>query len=375
LIERLFESILLEKGETMEDGKKLVIMVDDNPTNLLVGKAALAEKYRVVTVPSAAKLFNILENNYPAIILLDVDMPDMNGYETIKILKSNAETRNIPVIFLTGRAEFDDELTGLNLGAIDYITKPFHPALLLKRVEIHLLVEIQRKTLSVQAAELKFFNDNLQRMVEEKTQNILNLQSSLLKTIAELVECRDDITGGHIERTQRGIKILLDEIENKGLYREETKDWDVNLLLQSCQLHDVGKISISDNILKKPGKLSKEEFEEMKKHTHFGKQIIERIESLAKESVFLNYAKIFAVSHHEKWDGTGYPHGQKGNQIPLLGRIMAIADVYDALVSVRPYKEAFPHDKAVEIIRESAGAQFDPKLTDMFVGSANLLLA
>ena len=354
----------------MEDDKKLVILVDDNPTNLWIGKNVLSEKYRVVTVPSAEKLFKILENNFPAIILLDVDMPEMNGYDAIKILKSKDETKNIPVIFLTGRTESDDELTGLSLGAIDYITKPFQPSLLLKRIEVHLLVELQQKILKEQATELQFFNENLQKMVEEKTQNVLDLQSALLKTIAELVECRDDITGGHIERTQKGVKIMLDEIQSHGLYGKETMDWDAELLVQSCQLHDVGKISISDNILKKPGKLSEQEFEEMKKHADFGKQIIEKIESLAKESAFLNYAKIFAASHHEKWDGSGYPCGIKGNEIPLLGRIMAVADVYDALVSARPYKNAFSHEEAVRIICNGSETQFDPALVSLFVKAA-----
>jgi putative two-component system response regulator len=287
-------------------------------------------------------------------------MPGMNGYEAIKILKSKPETKDIPVIFLTAKTESDDELEGLSLGAIDYITKPFQPQLLLKRIEVHLLVEAQRK-------ELLYFNDNLQQLVEEKTRNILELQNALLKTIAELVECRDVITGDHIERTQRGISIMLEELEKSGVYREETKDWDTKLLLQSCQLHDLGKISIADSILKKHGKLDEEEFEEMKKHTVFGERVIEKIETMAKESDFLKYAKIFAASHHEKWDGTGYPRGLKGNEIPLLGRVMAIADVYDALTSVRPYKKAFTHEEAVRIIAEGGGTQFDPALVELFV--------
>jgi len=347
----------------MEDEKKLVLLVDDNPANLRIGKNVLAEKYTVATCPSAEKMFSLLENNSPAVILLDVDMPEMNGYEAIKILKSKPETKDIPVIFLTARTESDDELTGLSLGAIDYITKPFQPPLLLKRIEVHLLVEAQRK-------ELQYFNENLQKMVEEKTQSVIELQNALLKTMAELVECRDDITGGHIERTQRGIKILLEEIEKSGVYKEETKGWNVDLLLQSSQLHDVGKISINDNILKKPSKLNREEFNDMKKHASFGEQIIEKIETLAKESDFLNYAKIFAASHHEKWDGSGYPRGLKGNEIPLLGRIMAIADVYDALTSVRPYKKAFSHEEAVRIITESSGTQFDPALVEVFSRTA-----
>ena len=351
----------------MESKKELIILVDDNTANLRIGKNVLAEKYAVATAPSADKLFSLLENNNPDLILLDVDMPEMNGYEAIKILKAKDEIKNIPVIFLTGKTESGDELEGLSLGAIDYITKPFQPALLLKRIEVHLLVEAQRKTLEQQAGELKNFNDNLQKMVEEKTQNVLELQDALLKTMAEMVEYRDNITGSHIERTQKGIKILLDELEKSGIYRDETKGWDVNLLLQSSQLHDVGKISIGDNILKKPDKLNDEEFEEMKKHTVFGEQVIERIESLAKGSDFLKYAKIFAASHHEKWDGSGYPRGLKGNEIPLLGRIMAIADVYDALISDRPYKKAFTHEEAVAIILDGKEKHFDPILVDLFL--------
>jgi len=354
----------------MESDKKLIFLVDDDITNLRIGSNVLGEKYNIATAPSAAKMFTLLKNNGPAIILLDIDMPEMNGYEAIKILKSNPQTKDIPVIFLTAKYESNDELEGLSLGAIDYIIKPFTPALLLKRIEIHLLLEEQRKILEKQAAELKEFNNNLQKMVEEKTQEVLELQNALLKTIAELVECRDDITGGHIERTQRGIKILLEEIEKNGCYREETKDWDMDLLLQSSQLHDVGKISINDNILKKPGKLTEEEFDEMKKHASFGEQIIERIEALARESEFLNYAKIFAASHHENWDGSGYPRGLKGNEIPLLGRILAIADVYDALTSVRPYKQAFSHEEAVQIITEGIGTQFDPELVKSFIQSS-----
>jgi putative two-component system response regulator len=188
--------------------------------------------------------------------------------------------------------------------------------------------------------------------------------------MAEMVEYRDDITGGHIERTQRGIKLILEEMERSHVYREETTGWDINLLLQSCQLHDVGKIHIPDNILKKTEKLDDEEFSEMKKHTLIGEKIIGEIENLAKESEFVKYAKIFAATHHEKWDGTGYPRGLKENDIPLLGRIMALADVYDALVSVRPYKKAFTHEEAVRIIAEGSGTQFDPVLVDVFLRTA-----
>jgi len=357
----------MDKGKDMEGEKILIIMVDDNPANLRIGKNVLAEKYTVATAPSTEKLFSLLENNTPALILLDVEMPEINGYQAIKMLKSKPETKDIPVIFLTGRTEVDDELEGLSLGAIDYITKPIQPLLLMKRIDLHLLIQEQKKTLEQQAADLKFFNDNLQKMVDEKTQNIIELQNALLKTMAELVEYRDDITGRHIERTQKGIRIMLTEIQKNGIYPEESGNWDIETLVQSCQLHDVGKIFISDNILRKPGELTSDEFEDMKIHTNIGKQIVEKVEILAKESEFLKAAKIFAASHHERWDGKGYPHGLKGNEIPLLGRVMAIADVYDACVSVRPYKNAYTHEETVKIISEGSGTQFDPVLVDVFV--------
>jgi putative two-component system response regulator len=351
----------------MEGEKELVFLVDDDPANLRIGSNVLEGKYDVATAPSAAKLFGLLESNSPAIILLDIVMPEMDGYEAIKILKSSPKTKDIPVIFLTARSESDDELEGLSLGAVDYITKPFKPALLLKHIEIHLMLEAQRITLAKQAAELEYFNDNLQKMVEEKTKNVMNLQDAMLRTIAEMVEYRDSITGSHIERTQRGIKILLEAIKKHGFYSEEAKDWQVDLLLRSSQLHDVGKISINDNILRKTEKLNEEEFENMKKHTAIGEQIIEKIGSLAMESDFLKYAKVFASSHHEKWDGTGYHRGLKEGEIPLLGRIMAIADVYDALVSDRSYKRAFSHEEAVKMILEERGKYFDPVLVDLFL--------
>jgi putative two-component system response regulator len=351
----------------MEEQRALVFMADDNPANLRIIKNVLTEKYATATAPSAKKLFDLLEDNSPDMILLDVDMPEMDGYEAITILKSKPETKDIPVIFITGRTESDDELKGLSLGAIDYITKPIQPLLLLKRIEVHLLVEEQRKILEQQAAELKNFNNNLQKMVDEKTKNMLELQNAVLRTMAELVDYRDDITGKHSERTQRGIRILLEEIQRRGLYQEEAKDWDIDMLVQCCQLHDIGKLFINDSILMKPGKLTKDEYENMKTHTHIGEQIVEKVELLAKESEFLKYAKIFAANHHEWWDGNGYPQGLKGEDIPLLGRVMAIADVYDSLVSERPYKSVFSHEEAVKMITDGSGTQFDPSLVKIFI--------
>jgi putative two-component system response regulator len=351
----------------MEENNKKIILVDDNPSNLRTGKNVLSEKYEVYTAPSAAKLFSFLNDIKPALILLDINMPEMNGYEAIKVLKAKDNTKDIPVIFLTGKTDAENELTGLDLGAIDYITKPFMPPLLLKRIEVHLLVEAQKKTLEAQQKELKNFNDNLQRMVDEKTKTVLELEDAILKTVADLVESRDDITGGHIERTQRGVGLLAGALRDHPVYGVEVAEWDIKLLLQSSQLHDVGKIVISDRILQKPGRLIDEEFAEMKKHAAFGVQIIEKIEASTSASDFLKYAKIFAGTHHEKWDGSGYPNALTGENIPLQGRIMALADVYDALVSERPYKKAFSHAEAVKIIKDSKGTQFDPALADIFV--------
>ncbi|MDR2403612.1 MAG: response regulator [Spirochaetaceae bacterium] len=357
----------------MEDQHSVIMLVDDNIANLKIGKNALVDTYDVYTAPSAAKMFELLERNIPSLILLDINMPEMDGYEAIKLLKEKERTRDIPVVFLTGKDDPDSEFEGLSLGAIDYIAKPFSPPLLRKRIEVHLLVEdqkkrltVQNKTLEIQRRELQNFNDNLQQMVTEKTHTVLELQNAILKTVADLVECRDDITGGHIERTQRGLRILVNALLDQGLYPELFSVLDIELFLQSSQLHDVGKIAISDQILKKPGPLTKEEFDNMKQHTTFGVKIIEKIEAGTSACDFLDYAKILAGSHHEKWNGQGYPLGQKGDEIPIQGRLMAIADVYDALTSERPYKKAFSHEEAVQIILEGRGTHFDPLLTDMF---------
>jgi putative two-component system response regulator len=344
----------------MDTERKNIILVDDDPTNLAVGSDALDEHYDVLTLNSGARLLNILEKKIPDLILLDVEMPEMNGYEVIKQIKDRAETADIPVIFLTAKTDTESEIMGLSLGAVDYITKPFSPPLLLKRIEMHLLLESQKK-------ELINFNNNLQDMVKAKTASVFELQNAILKTMAELVEFRDDITGSHIERTQKYLSVLLNALTKYRLYEDITASWDTNFILPSAQLHDIGKIAIKDSILQKPGKLTDEEFEEIKKHPVFGKKVIQKIKENTTEKAFLEYAEIFAISHHEKWDGSGYPYGLKGEEIPLLGRLMAIADVYDALVSERPYKKPFTHEEAVKIIAEGSGKHFDPAITDMFL--------
>jgi len=345
----------------MTSAQKTIFLVDDDMTNLTVGDKTLSEIYNVFTLNSGALLLKMLDRRIPDLILLDVEMPGLDGYETIRLIKAKKETCNIPVIFLTGKSNSESELEGLSLGAIDYISKPFSPPLLRKRIELHLLVDSQKK-------ELVNFNNNLLNMVDAKTKTILELQNAILNTMAELVEGRDEIEGTHIEKTQRYLQILLTAIQEKELYREETASWDCDLVLQSTQLHDVGKIVIKDNILQKPGKLTDEEFEQVKKHTTFGEKIIDKIRKNTSEETFLHYARIFAGTHHEKWDGTGYPKGLKNVEIPVLGRMMAIADVYDALVSERPYKKAFSHEEAVDIISSCKGTHFDPGMVDLFLG-------
>jgi len=344
----------------MDIERKTVFLVDDNTTNLTAGKAVLTERYKVLTLDSGERLLKILEKNIPDLILLDIEMPEINGYETIKAIKNKRETEHIPVIFLTAKSDVDNELEGLSLGAIDYITKPFSPSLLLKRIEVHLLVETQKR-------ELRNYNHHLQEMVEQKTKSVVKLQDAILKTMIEFVERRDYVTGGHIERTTQYLNTLLSAMRKYGLQKEKISSWNLNLILQSARLHDVGKIAIKDSILQKSGNLTPAEFEEMKKHTIVGEEIIEEIKRNSEEQAFLEHAGIFAATHHEKWDGSGYPRGLRGEEIPLQGRLLAIADVYDALVSERPYKKAFSYEKAVEIIFKGKGTHFDPQLIELFL--------
>ncbi|MCL2099278.1 MAG: HD domain-containing protein [Oscillospiraceae bacterium] len=348
----------------MENDRKKIIMVDDDRIYLTLARSVLAETYDIFTVASGKTFFSLLEKVMPDLVLLDIEMPEMNGYEIIKTLKNDEKTADIPVIFLSAMIDPESEIEGLDLGAVDYIFKPFSQDLLLKRIELHLLLETQKH-------ELKRYSGSLEGMVFEKTQIVFELQNAILKTVAELVECRDNVTGGHIERTQNYLRLLVEALLKNDVYTSELSSWDIDLFVMSSQLHDVGKISIKDEILLKPGKLTDDEFEEMKKHAAFGKEIIERIESSTAENAFLAHAKILAGSHHEKWDGTGYPLGTAGDLIPLQGRLMAIVDVYDALTNDRPYKKAFSHEDALDIIKSGLGKHFDPHIDDVFIKHEN----
>ena len=350
----------------MKNARYNIMLVDDDKSTMTMGRNMLKTFYKVYPAPSAAKFFEIIENILPDLVLLDVNMPEMNGYETIKKFKADPRFTDIPVVFLTANTDEDSELEGLDLGAVDYIAKPLSGPLLLKRIANQLLlVEKNRELLTAQAA-LKTHTSNLEEMVDSKTKEIVMLQNAVLTTVVDLVEFRDKHTGGHIARTRCYLKALTDELVRQGIYTEELATWDMECFLSSALLHDVGKIAISDLILNKPGKLSPDEFEIMKTHVTVGVDAIERILSSTEEHAFLRHALLTTGTHHEKWDGSGYPMRLKGKNIPLEGRLMAIADVYDALISIRPYKEKFTRAEARQFIVDGAGKHFDPILVDVF---------
>jgi putative two-component system response regulator len=352
---------------------KKIFIVDDNSVNLLTAEDALSEYYEIYTLSSAALMFELLENVVPDLILLDILMPEMDGFEALKRLKSEARYMDIPVIFLTSKSDSATEALGFEMGVLDFVSKPFSVPVLLNRLKTHLHIE---------------------DIIRYRTDKLLKLQSSLVSVLANMIENRDTQTGHHVERTTEYIRILLGAMLERGTYADEIGGWNLDVVASSSgfhdlgelvsfnenapadslelavspsRLHDIGKISVSDLILNKPSKLTPEEYEEMKKHTLEGEKIIDTIIAESGNEAFLQNAKLFAGSHHEKWDGSGYPRGLSGTAIPLQGRIMAIADVYDALRSKRPYKEAFSHEKSVEIIRESSGSHFDPEVVKVFL--------
>jgi len=328
---------------------KTVFIVDDNDTNLMAAKTALDGKYKAFALPSAARMFKLAEKIMPDLILLDVDMPETDGFEAMEALKSDEKLKTVPVVFLTAKHDAESEIKGFEMGALDFISKPFSPPVLIRRIETHIETD---------------------KLIKESQRAVRDLHNATISVISDMVESRDKITGGHIERTQNYLEILVNEMIRSGIYADEMADWDIGLLLPSAQLHDVGKITISDLILNKPAKLTDEEFEIIKTHCDEGERIIDQIIKKTKDDGFLRHARKFAGCHHEKWNGLGYPRGLKEDVIPLEGRIMAIADVYDALVSVRPYKKAFTHEQAVEIIRRDSGTHFDPNIVPAFLNVA-----
>ena len=333
--------------------QKTIFVVDDNDTNLSMAEEALDEQYRVMTLPSAEKMFALLEKITPDLILLDIEMPEMDGFEALQRLKYNTSQVDIPIVFLTSMTDAAIEARGFQLGVIDFITKPFSKPVLLNRIKTHLDIDelIRERT----------------EKLQQQTMQLQRLQNGIVFVLADMVENRDHGTGGHIERTTAYIRMLLDAMMVFETYAAEMVKMDLDSLVSSARLHDVGKIAISDTILNKPGKLTDEEFSIMKTHTIEGERVIDQIVSrTGEDEAFLQNAKLFAGHHHERWDGKGYPYGLAGVDIPIQGRIMAFVDVYDALVSERPYKKPFTHEEAIKIIMENAGTQFDPVIAQVF---------
>jgi putative two-component system response regulator len=343
----------------MNTAKKVIILVDDNETNLTIGKNILKDEYSVFTVTSCASLFNVLEKIKPDLILLDDDMPVEDGYTAIKRLKASPIFENIPVIFLSSKMDAGCEAEALKLGAVDFCTKPFSPPILHKRIENVLQTKyLERK--------IENFNITLRERVTEKTSEIVSLHNAVMKVVSELLEFRDEANSGHISRIQMYLKILLDTCKNENIYSDEISKWDEAAFISSSVLHDVGKIAISDAVLFKESPLTEQEFNTIKWHTTFGEKVIEEMERQTISGPFFDFAKTIALSHHEKWDGTGYPRGISGSAIPLPARLAAIADVYDCLISARPYRDSVTTGTAESIVAESFGTAFDPALKKIF---------
>jgi putative two-component system response regulator len=335
-----------------------ILLVDDNTTNLqLLHETLDGLGYRLLIAKNGKTALAIAQKANPALILLDIMMPEMDGYEVCRRLKSDERTDRIPVIFITALVDEEDEAKGLGLGAVDYITKPINPELVRARVHNHL--------------ELKHHQDHLENLVAERTRRLALVQAVTIEGLATLAEYRDPETGGHIKRTQNYVKVLAKKLKEHPRFRDGLNDEIIELLYMSAPLHDVGKVGVPDHILLKADKLTDDEFGEMKKHTNYGHDALWVTEQKLGDDSFLRHAREIAYTHQEKWDGSGYPSGLKGDEIPISGRLMALADVYDALISKRIYKPPFPHEKAVEIIVEGKGKHFDPDIVDAFVELEN----
>jgi len=336
------------------NAKPRILIVDDTKANILILENLLNEDYDVNSAFNGVDALDIASGaEIPDLILLDIMMPEMDGYEVCRRLKKDIATRDIPVIFVTALTDVDDEARGLSLGAVDYITKPLNPHLVRARVKNQL--------------ELKRHRDHLEELVRERTEELEITQEVTIECMASLAECRDPETGGHIKRTQNYIQALAAEMSNHPKYKGYLDAKTIKLLYKSAPLHDIGKVAIRDSIFLKPGKLTDEEFDKMKKHTTYGRDTIQTAATKLGGNSFLRYAEEIAYTHQEKWDGSGYPRGLKEMDIPISGRLMAIADVYDALISRRVYKKPFTHAEAVNTILEGKGSHFDPDMVDAFM--------
>ena len=339
--------------------KPTILVVDDTPDNLTLMSALLKDTYKVKVANNGEKALKYVQGeSKPDLILLDIMMPGLSGYDVIKELKSNEETKRIPVIFLTAMSSSDDEKIGLDMGAADYITKPISPPVVMARVR----TQLENKA----AADfLRDQNNFLEQEVAKRTRELSAIQDVTILAMASLAETRDSDTGNHIRRTQFYVKLLAEKLRNHPRFKDYLTDYNIDMLFKSAPLHDIGKVGIADRILLKPGRFTDDEFAIMKTHAALGRDAIVSAEKqLGMEVDFLRVAKEIAYCHHEKWDGTGYPEGTKGDAIPISARLMAVADVYDALISRRIYKEGMPQAKAMGIIKEGSGTHFDPDVVE-----------
>jgi len=329
-------------------GKVNLLVVDDTPENIDILSGILRKDYKVKAALNGMKALSIASQEpRPDLILLDIMMPEMDGYEVCEALKANPFTANIPVIFITAKSEEKDEELGLKLGAVDYITKPISPAIVLARVKTHLALYNQSLA--------------LEDKVRQRTEELHNTRLEIIERLGRAAEFKDNETGLHVIRMSHYSRIIAAAMDFD-------EDW-VDLIFHAAPMHDVGKIGIPESILCKPGALDAEEWAAMQQHPSIGAEIIGD-----HEDKLLQTAKEIAITHHEKWDGSGYPNGLKGADIPLSGRIIAVADVFDALTTKRPYKEAWPVEKALDLIKESAGSHFDPHIVDVFLESVPKVL-
>ncbi len=321
-----------------------ILLVDDIKENIDVLRSILSDDYKIRFALSGKKALEVADKHKPDLILLDIMMPEMDGFTVITKLKLNPATKNIPVIFVTANNETVDELKGFSLGAVDYITKPVVPSLVQARVKSQLYIANQR---------LLLFEE-----VKEKTKEIRETQVEVINVLGRAAEFKDNETGNHVKRVAAYSYLLAIKY---GIDQREAE-----LLMLASPMHDVGKIGIADNILKKPGRLDDDERKAMNEHAEIGSEILGK-----QTSEVLKYAKIVAIEHHEKWNGKGYPNGIKGENIHLFSRIVAIADVFDALTSERPYKKPWPFEKAMNLLIEEKGEHFDAKLVEIFVDNSD----
>lgn len=346
--------------------RQTVLIVDDTPENLTMLYSLLKDQYRVLVANSGERALQLLSAEaLPDLVLLDVLMPGIGGIEVCRQMKGNTHTAGIPVIFLTAMVEREAEQAGFDAGAVDYIIKPFSPLVVLARVRTHLKLKAAADFLQDQAAFL-------QKEVEKRTQEVQVIQDVTIMAMASLAETRDHETGNHIRRTQNYVRLLALQLRSHPRFQHFLDEQTIALLYKSAPLHDIGKVGIPDNILLKPGALTVEEFEIMKTHTILGRDAIAEAEKLLDApSSFLRLAREIANYHQEKWDGSGYPEGLVGDAIPISARLMAVADVYDALISRRVYKPPYPHATAVRMIQEGRGHHFDPDIVDAFLRAAD----